>query len=194
MIRSALLTLIVLIIAIGGGAGSVWMAINSSFAFGTVSIGVWTAVPNYGTPAADPYSKARFSRSGDLSLGIGEGITFRATHDSGGAVLRLDCDYQVEGRFPSARFWTLHARNAAGAVIAAEGGRSPALQSNALLRSRGAPAVVTVSPRLSPGNWLATRGNGAFALVLSLYDTAIASSARIGEVELPQIVRTGCGV
>lgn len=194
MIRSAILTLIVLVIAIGGGAGSVWMAINSGIAFGTVTIGDWTAVPAYGTPAADPYSKARFSRSGDLSLGIGEGVMFRATHDSSGAVLRLDCDYRVEGRFPPARFWTLHARTAAGAEIVPESGRSSALQSHALLRSQGDPVVITVSPRPNPGNWLATSGTGAFTLVLTLYDTAIASSAGIGAVELPRIVRTGCGV
>ena len=52
--------------------------------------------------------------------------------------------------------------------------------------------ATTVSRSPVPGNWLAVDGSGEFALVLTLYDTAVASSARIAEVELPQVLLEGC--
>jgi hypothetical protein len=179
MLKSILLTALTVAIAVGGGAGSVWLALDRDFGFGTVTIGAWTAFPDYGTPQADPYSRARFSREADLALGRAEGLVFTAR-------------YRIEGTLPPARFWTLSARDANNAVIRLDGGRAPALHSRTLLREPDNSIVTTVSRHVAPGNWLAVQGSGPFTLVLALYDTAISSSARIAEVELPAIVREGC--
>lgn len=192
MLKSLFLTSLTLLIAVGGGVWSVWWAIDSEIGFGTIEIGNWTASPTLGTPAADPYSKARFARDADLVLGGAEGLVFTATSDSDGRRLRPSCDYVVEGAFPAARFWTLHARNAAGEVLTPPGERAPALHSYALLRQPDGSSTIAVASHPSPGNWLAVDGSGFFTLVLTLYDTAIASTARIAEVELPQIIRTAC--
>lgn len=192
MFKSILLTAIALVIALAGGAGSVWLALERGFGFGTVTIGNWVAFPDHGTPQADPYSRARFSREADLALGRAEGLVFTARRDAEGQLLSLECSYRIEGTFPPSRFWTLSARDGDNGVIATEGGRSPALHSLALLRRADDTVEVRVSTHASPGNWLTVRGSGPFTLVLTLYDTAIASSARIAEVELPAIVREGC--
>lgn len=192
MIRTILLAAVMLTIAIGGGAGSVWLALDSDFEFDTVTIGDWTAYPARGTPAADPYSKARFSREADLSLGRSEGLIFIARRDGSGAPLRFDCDYRIEGNLPPARFWTLHARDANGKLVDPDLKRAASLHSLAMLRAPDGTAVTTVSQHASPGNWLAVSGTGTFVLVLTLYDTAIASSARISEVELPTVTRERC--
>lgn len=192
MLKSVLFTAIALGIALVGGAGSVWLALDRDFGFGTVTIGNWVAFPDHGTPQADPYSRARFSREADLSLGRAEGLVFTARRDAGGEPLLRECSYVIEGNLPPARFWTLSARDGDNEVIGIEGGRSPALHSLALLRRPDDTVAVAVSGRPAPGNWLALDGAGPFSLVLTLYDTAIASSARIAEVELPRIVREGC--
>lgn len=192
MLKSILLTAVALAIAIVGGAGSVWLALERDFGFDTVTIGNWVAFPQHGTPQADPYSRARFSREADLALGRAEGLVFTARRDADGQLLSLECAYRIEGEFPPSRFWTLSARDAEDALIVTDGGRAPALHSLALLRHPDEAADVGVSARAAPGNWLAVQGSGPFTLVLTLYDTAIASSARIGEVELPRIVREGC--
>jgi len=192
MLKSILLTALTVAIAVGGGAGSVWLALDRDFGFGTVTIGVWTAFPDYGTPQADPYSRARFSREADLALGRAEGLVFTARRDSSDEPLLLECRYRIEGTLPPARFWTLSARDANNAVIRLDGGRAPALHSRTLLREPDNSIVTTVSRHVAPGNWLAVQGSGPFTLVLALYDTAISSSARIAEVELPAIVREGC--
>ena len=192
MLKTIFLTALTLAIAVGGGAGSVWLVVERDFEFGTVTIGNWTAYPKRGTPAADPYSKARFSREADLALGYAEGLVFTATRDASGALLRLECDYRVEGSLPPARFWTLSARNSDVGFIAPDGDRVPALHSYALMRQPDNTVATTVSRSPVPGNWLAVDGSGEFALVLTLYDTAVASSARIAEVELPQVLLEGC--
>ncbi len=192
MLKSLLLTVTTLAIALGGGAGSVWLALDRDFEFGTIAIGNWKAFSTRGTAGADPYSKARFSREADLALGSAEGLTFIARDDNTGEMLRLHCAYRIEGPLPPARFWTLHARDSAGKVIVPAGTRAPALHSYALLREGDNTVTTTVSRHAAPGNWLAVRGDGAFSLVLTFYDTAMASGARITEIDLPHVTRLGC--
>ena len=44
----------------------------------------------------------------------------------------------------------------------------------------------------SPGNWLALSGEGRMSLVLTFYDTPIASSTGVSDIELPAIINAGC--
>lgn len=192
MLKTLSLTVLSLAIALVGGVGSVWLALDTQFEFDTVSIGNWTAFPARGTPTADPYSRARFSRDADLALGRGEGLAFIANRDTAGEPLRFECDYRVEGPLPPARFWTLHARDGQGRVVTPARPRAPALHSYALLRQPDNTVTTTVSRHAAPGNWLAVSGSGPFSLVLTLYDTSTASSARIAEVDLPAVVRGNC--
>jgi hypothetical protein len=192
MLKSLALTVLALAIALGGGAGSVWMALDRDLEFDTISVGSWIAFPSRGTQDADPYSKARFSREADLSLGSGEGLVFIAKRDSTGQLLRAECDYRVHGELPPARFWTMHTRTPDGALMTGIGGRVSAIHSYALLRSGDSTATTTVSRNAAPGNWLATANDGPFQLVLTFYDTAMASGARIAEVDLPIVERASC--
>jgi hypothetical protein len=193
MLKTIATTFVTLFIAIIGGAGSVWLALDSDFEFDTVRIGNWVAFPERGTPQADPYSKARFSREADLALGHAEGLIFIARRDSEGERLQMKCNYRIEGNLPPSRFWTLHTRDEDNQVIVPASSRAPALHSLALLREVDNSIITTVSRHPSPGNWLALDSKSeAFSLILTLYDTATASSARIGDVELPLIVREGC--
>jgi hypothetical protein len=193
MLRTVFLIALALVLAIGGGAASAWYLIDRGFGFGAVDVGPWTAYPDRGTPAADPYSRARFSRQGNLAIGQAEGIVFTAMRDSLGEPLSSRCDYQIEGPIPPARIWTLHAASPGpdGALRAA-GGTGGALHSLAILRNEDASFSVAVSRRPAPGNWLRIRNTGAFALTLTLYDTAVATSARAADVALPLIRRIAC--
>src|SRR5262245_46958425 len=137
MLRTILLTVLVLVTAVAGGAASVWYALGSQEGIGAVTLGPWTAFPALGTPEADPYSKARIAREGVLSLGLTEGLEFVAKRDSDGAQLKRDCTYSIHGTFPAARFWTLYAVDEARAVIKTAHLRPPALHSVEALRDAG---------------------------------------------------------
>ena len=192
MLKTALLTLLALSIAIGGGAASVWYALKEEEAIGALAIGGWTTYPDIGTPHADPYSKAKVAREGLLALGRAEGLAFTATHDAAGDPLLRQCAYRMEGTLPSARFWTLHATDLQGGVIRSGTPRAVALDSYEAIRQPDNSVVITVGAHPAPGNWLAISGTGPMSFVLILYDTTIATSTEIAGVELPQILKVGC--
>jgi hypothetical protein len=181
MLKRAVLTLIALVIAIGGGAASVWYALHIQKGAGAITIGTWTAFPDIGTPEADPYTNARVAREGVLALGRAEGLAFVAEHDSGGKPLARECVYRLEGQLPIARFWTLYAAD-----------QSLDLQSHQVLRETDNSVRIMASSRPAPGNWLLTAGSGPMYFVLTFYDTPIASSTGLSGIELPRIVRSGC--
>jgi hypothetical protein len=192
MLRIILLTLLALAIAIGGGAASVAYMLENTEGLGTLRIGGWTAYPDYGTEHADPYSKARIAREAELPLGGAEGLSFTAHRDTAGRQLRRDCTYVIVGPVPPGRFWTLYATDASHETITSAGRRRAALHSYELLRKDGDTFEIAVSSHPFPGNWLAVPGTGAMSLVLTLYDTPVASSASIADIRLPQITRTAC--
>jgi hypothetical protein len=192
MLKNALLTLLALAIAIVGGSGSVWYALNVQDGVGAIRIGQWTAFPDIGTPTADPYSKARVAREGVLALGQAEGLSFVAERDSGGEQLQRQCTYRIEGGFPTARFWTLYAADQSLGVVETGKPRVAALQSYQVLRQPDNSVVISVGNRPAPGNWLLTDGFGRMYFVLTLYDTPIASSTGLSDVTLPRILKVGC--
>lgn len=192
MLKNAFLTLIVLVIAIGGGGGSVWYALDAQSGVGAIQIGQWTAFPDIGTPEADPYSQARVAREGVLALGRAEGLAFVAERDSGGELLRRECRYTIEGEFPTARFWTLYAADQSLDAIRTGKPRPAALHSYEILWRPGNSAAISAGNRPAPGNWLLVPGSGTLYFVLTFYDTPIASSTGLSDVRLPRIVREGC--
>lgn len=190
MLRTALLTLLTLAIAIGGGAASVWLALGEGV--GAVDVGGWTTLPDIATQDANPYSRARAARDGRLSLGRNEGLAFAATRDSAGDALRRDCAYTIEGKIPAARLWTLHAADPAGIAISTGTRRDNFLSSWAVLFLPDDSLAITVGAHPAPGNWLATSGSGPMQLVLTLYDTPLAGEAGLADVVMPQVLKADC--
>lgn len=192
MLKKAALILIVLLIAIGGGAASVWYALHTQKGAGAISVGPWTAFPDIGSVRADPYTNARVAREGILALGRAEGLAFIASHDSSGQPLLRQCSYRIEGQLPVARFWTLYAANQSLNVIDTGKFRPAALHSHQLLREPDNSVKITASSHPSPGNWLLTVGHGPLYFVLSLYDTPIANSTGLSGMTMPRIIRGNC--
>jgi hypothetical protein len=51
---------------------------------------------------------------------------------------------------------------------------------------------IAVGSLPEPGNWLPISGAGPMAFVLTLYDTPIAGSTGISDLEMPRIIKVGC--
>ncbi len=173
-------------------AASVWYALKVQDGVGAIRIGQWTAFPDIGTPAADPYSKARVAREGVLALGRAEGLSFVAENDAAGDQLKRECSYRIEGGFPTARFWTLYAADQSLGVVETGKPRLAALQSYEVLRQTDNSVIISVGHHPMQGNWLLTDGSGRMYFVLTFYDTPIASSTGLSDVSLPRIVKAGC--
>jgi hypothetical protein len=183
------------ITAVAGIALGLWLtftAVERGFGFGIVEVGPWTLVPKAGSPDADPYARASYARSGEIPLGVAEGLTFFARRDSEGEPLDSRCDYAVAGSLPVARFWTLSVLDPAGRPIANVAGRA-GFTSSELLRDADGAAVITLSAHARPGNWLALNEGAPFVLMLRLYDTAAgATMSSFDRAAVPGVVKGRC--
>lgn len=179
------------VIAVVVGVGSAWYAIERGRIFGAVVVGGWTAWPQEGGENPDPYDLAMLTRTGEVPLGSGEGLTFVADRDADGRPLSGKCTYQVAGQTPVARLWTLTATDGAGRLMVNVAHR-PGFHSREILRRPDGSFVITVSPSPSPGNWLPVAPTGRVQLVLRLYDTPLTTGSQIASLVMPNIRAVGC--
>lgn len=181
-----------LAVALAVGFGLSWYALTDGRLFGALQSGPWTTWPQAGSPNPDPYTRAFITRNAALQLGQAEGIQLVATTDSDGRQLDRACRYRIDGRTPTATFWTLVPVDGGGATVARPDGPT-GFESNRIARANDGSVQLYISKSLSPLNWLEIRGNGPYSLVLSLYDTTIFSAVGATEtVTLPSIIREDC--
>lgn len=183
-------TATILALAFGLGVWSVHSVLETAQRPGSITVGVWTAYPEAGTPAADPYSKAHIARNGELPLGAGEGLAFTATRDSAGALLNGDCSYVVEGQIPASRLWTLRG---AGSVEQEATGTLPSrLHSRRIIYRQDGSIRIHASREARPGNWMHLPAGTRPAIIFTFYDTDLSSAARAREAVMPQILKESC--
>ena len=79
--RFVLRLLLAIAVALGIGFGLSYYALTDGRLFGAVQIGAWTAWPDSGAPAPNPYTRGHIVRESALQLGRAEGLQFVATTD-----------------------------------------------------------------------------------------------------------------
>lgn len=182
------------IMAIGAatGLGGTWFATSAGAGFNALRAGPWVSHPRNGAIDADPYARAVVARSGEIPLGLGEGLAFTAGRDSSGQPLVGSCSYRVVGRVPPTRYWTVTVHGPDGALIPNEAGRF-GFTSGELVRRADGLVTIAVSREVSPGNWLPTGTDRRFQLALRLYDTPVSGTANaLDATSLPRIERERC--
>ena len=190
--RLLLGTLFTLTTAAMIGLGATWFAITQSTAYGSVTIGAWTAWPKVGTPGIDPYARAMIARSGELPIGSGDGVAFHARTDDAGRPLEGRCDVALTGMTPQARYWTITLYDPEGRLVANSLQRQ-GFTSQEVIRRQDGTFEIAVGPRPRPGNWLPSGGIDRYVLALRLYDTPIGVATRTGrEAPMPSIIRKAC--
>ena len=190
--KSLLTVVYVLGLAFGLGIYSAWAVTGQFAGFGALTLGQWTSYPQAGTADADPYARAWAARAGTLALGRVEGLTFRASRDSDGARLAGTCSYVLSGQIPSNRLWTLRIEDETRNPLPVGGNRPSQVHGRAVLRAADGSVSITVSDRIAPNNWLYLDHEGPVHLVLTLYDTTIATSTGLRDVTMPIIRNAGC--
>jgi len=183
---------IAILVATSIGFSTAWFAVERGRLFGAVVVGAWTTWPDAGGPDADPYSVALLARSGEVPLGAGEGLAFKAVADSEGDLLSGNCVYSVAGQTPSARLWTLTAYDRDGHLMVNAARRS-GFHSREILRRPDGRFEIVVSQNVGPGNWLPIAQVENFQLILRLYDTPLTTASEIVDVDMPHIERVRCG-
>lgn len=177
------------VVALVTGLGSAWYMVAEPRA-GTVRVGAWTALPSVDADGADPYTRARIARTGEITMGTGEGLVFIADVDDEGQRLEARCDYRLAGAMPPARLWTLVAQDDKGVVAVGPTGRNR-LHSREILRGDGGRFEIVVAASARAGNWLPAPATGPIRLVLRLYDTPTSPTSS-DTPDLPQPERRAC--
>lgn len=181
-----------LILAAAIGLGATWLTLTRGVAFGALTIGTWTAWPKSGSLDIDPYARAIIARRGELPIGAGDGVAFFAHTDDAGEPFDGRCTFEISGMTPAARYWTLTLYDPQGRLVANTLNRH-GFTSAEIVREAGGRFVITVGPRVRPGNWLPSGGIEQFVLVWRLYDTPIGvASLTTKEGPMPTVVRKGC--
>ncbi len=157
-----------------------------------MTLGAWTAWPRTGTVGIDPYARAAIARSGELPIGVGDGVAFYAQADDQGKTFDGRCDVDISGITPTARFWTLTLYDLEGKLVANSINRH-GFTSQEIIRSSDGSFTIRLGPRARYGNWLPTGGVDRYILVLRLYDTAVGVATRAGrEAPMPAIMAREC--
>jgi len=191
-VRLLLGTLFALAVAALVGLGATYLALTRGAAFGSLTIGTWTAWPKTGTVEADPYARATIARTGQLPIALGDGVSFTAQTDDNGKILDGRCDVLVSGVTPAARFWTMTLYNVDG-QLAANSVNRYGFTSQEIVRHADGSFDIAIGPRANSGNWLPTGGVERYALVLRFYDTAVGVSTKAGrEVPMPAVATRSC--
>jgi len=160
--------------------------------FDAIQAGPWSLSARAGATDADPYTRASLARSGEIPIGIGEGLKLVAKKDDSGRALESHCVYRVGPHAPIARYWTLELTDVDGFPVDNPADRY-VFRSSEILREPDGGFAVWVSPATHAGNWLPNGGARLFALTLRLYDTAISGIAGgVDRTAMPAITRESC--
>lgn len=181
-----------LLIAAAIGLGATWLTLTRGVAFGSLTIGAWTAWPKSGSVDIDPYARAIIARSGELPTGTGDGVAFYAHTDDAGNNFDGRCAFSVSGMTPAARYWTVTLYDPEGRLVPNTIDRH-GFTSEEIVRDADGRFAITVAPLARSGNWLPSGGIEQFVLVWRLYDTPIGvANKTTKEGPMPAIVRKGC--
>ncbi|HUO91460.1 MAG TPA: DUF1214 domain-containing protein [Rhizomicrobium sp.] len=158
---------------------------------GAVSSGVWVTNLTTGSPASDPYTRARVALHGLFALNRNETIYYTATKDDGGERLDGKCRYELRGRDPNARWWSITAYGGDDFLIA-----NPqniySVSATSVVRGKDGSFSVAVGGARGPGaNWIPA-GDGAFSLTLRLYNPGPEVALDPSQAALPSLKRIGC--
>ena len=181
-----------ILVAAAIGLGATWFALTRGTAFGAVHIGAWTAWPRTGSSDIDPYARAGIARTGELPVGLGDGVAFVARRDDTGLPFDGRCEVALRGTTPAARFWTLTLYDPEGRLVANSANRY-GFTSQEIVRAADGNFEIVAAPRARPGNWLPTGGAERYVLVLRLYDTPVGvATGASREVPMPSITGRPC--
>lgn len=180
-------------IGVGSALGMAGLLPGASpLAFGDVDVGGWRSDFAVGSPAADPYTRARIARHGLLALAQTEAVYFTRTADDAGEPLRESCTYRLSGGAMPAEWWSITLYDGASMLPA---NTDDALSVDASRAGAGPwEAVITPTRPANAAHWISSRGSGQFDLTLRLYVPAAALlDAPEQTLVPPQIERLSCG-
>ena len=180
----------VLAVGIGLGLAAKWATVIRGTVGDSVSDGPWRTSLYAGSREGGPYQRARIAVHGLLALSREETIYYTATNDSDGNALDGHCVYQIEGRDPLTRWWSITAFGADDFLMPNTTDRY-SVSMNSVARRPDGTFAVTLSKAQVEGNWIPVTGE-RFSITIRLYNPQTAVVADPAHVALPIIKKAIC--
>jgi hypothetical protein len=189
--RCALKILSVLVVGTALGLLATWATVVRGAMSGNISSGPWRTSLYTGSSEGGPYLRAHIAVHGLLALSREETIYYTAASDSEDRTLDGSCTYQIEGRDPPTRWWSITAYGADDFLIPNAADRYSVSMNSVARRAEGSFAI-TLSQGQAEGNWIPVTA-GPFNVTIRLYNPQAAVVADPAQVQLPAIKRESCG-
>ena len=126
-----------------------------------------------------------------FALNRNETIYFTATKDDGGQTLDGKCRYEIHGRDPNARWWSITAYGDDDFLIPNPENIYSVSTTNVVRGKDGSFSIAVGGARGTNANWIPT-GDGAFSLSLRLYNPGPDVALDPSQAALPSLKRIAC--
>lgn len=173
------------------GAASAWATLElGANSFGE-RYGAWSFNRATGSTAAGPYTRAIIAKEGLLALSAREALYFSLAEDQDGRALNESCIYEIAGRPPMARWWsvTLYAEDG---FLARNSDHAASIDASSVRTSRNGEWRARIAPvRGDAAYWLSSReARSHFSLTLRIYNPH--RDFEPSAETLPTLVRLSC--
>ncbi len=189
-LRSWFYILVSLTLGLGFGIFSAQYAIRQGIATPVTSIGPWQSFKETNINELNPYALAHTSSHGNLKLANFEALYFIARKDEQNRTLSGNCEYAISGNSLDARWWSVTVYDQRGMLIDNPADRYSFNNTNLTWKDR--QYSITLAANARPGNWIPTKADNPFIVMLRLYSPAISSIRDANEISFPRIERLGC--
>ena len=185
----------VLVVGAALGLAVTWVVTSRGGMGDSVADGPWKTSLVVGSTQSDPYTRARVALHGLLALNRKETIYYTATTDSEGRALDGHCIYEIRGRDPNARWWSITAYGDDDFLIPNDENLYSVSASSVGRAKDGAFHVqvggLNVHQNKVDANWIPT-GTKSFSLTLRLYNPSPDVALDPEHAVLPSLKKVSC--
>lgn len=188
--RFAVRICVVLVVGIALGLLATWLTVRDAAMPGGISNGAWHTNLSIGSTQSDPYTRARTALHGLFALNRRETLYYTAWTDDHGQPLDGRCRYDIVGRDPDARWWSITAYGPDEFLIANPVHRYSVSRAD-VERARDGTFDIVVAQNAAGANWIPVK-TGPFTLTLRLYNPGSVVATVPADAGLPTVKRGGC--
>jgi hypothetical protein len=185
----------VVVVGTALGLATTWLVTSRGGMGDSVVDGPWKTSLVVGSPQSDPYTRARVALHGLLALNRHETLYYTATTDDEGRSLDGHCVYDIQGRDPNARWWSITAYGDDDFLIPNDGNLYSVSASSIGRAHDGTFHIqvggLNVHQNIVDANWIPT-GTKSFSLTLRLYNPGPDIALDPGRAVLPTLKKVSC--
>jgi hypothetical protein len=183
----------VVVVGVPLGLAATWFVTSRGGMGDSVADGPWKTSLVVGSPQSDPYTRARVALHGLLALSRNETLYYTAPEDGDGQTLDGKCRYEIEGRDPNTRWWSITAYGADDYLIPNSQNLYSVSQTSAVRRKDGSFLIAVGGTNAPSANasWIPA-GTGPFSLTLRLYNPGPEIVLDPEHATLPALKKVSC--